>query len=237
MHRVRSVDLTAVHMLEQCEAQVHERGGALVFSSLPKALPSGENLRAYFDEAGLALTERPVRRFDQLTDALEWIEDTILDEEGRGLPEEEAPLGLRDIDFLKGRGEDTLRQIAECAVERCYAAGERIFRQGDVGDEIFLVRRGRVRIALRFDDGQEHHVATFGRGDAFGDIAFLDGGARSADAVALTRTDLLVLSRRNFDVVAEQHPRLGHNFFAALARSLAIRLRQADTEIRVLGDS
>jgi SulP family sulfate permease len=237
MRRVRSVDLTAVHMLEQCEAQLHERGGALVFSSLPKALPSGENLRAYFDEAGLALTERPVRRFDQLTDALEWIEDTILDEEGRGLPAEEAPLGLRDIDFLKGRGEDTLRQIAECAIERSYAAGERIFRQGDVGDEIFLVRRGRVRVALRFDNGMEHHVATFGRGDAFGDIAFLDGGARSADAVALTRADLLVLSRSRFDLVAEQHPRLGHQFFAALARSLAIRLRQADTEIRVLGES
>jgi SulP family sulfate permease len=237
MRRVRSVDLTAVHMLEQCEAQVHERGGALVFSSLPKTLPSGENLRAYFDEAGLALTERPVRRFDQLTDALEWIEERILDEEGRGLPAEEAPLGLRDIEFLKGRGEDTLRQIAECAVERSYAAGERIFRQGDVGDEIFLVRRGRVRIALRFDNGVEHHVATFGRGDAFGDIAFLDRGARSADAVALTRADLLVLSRGRFDLVAEQHPRLGHQFFAALARSLAIRLRQADTEIRVLGES
>jgi SulP family sulfate permease len=237
MRRVRSVDLTAVHMLEQCEAQLRERGGALVFSSLPKTLPSGENLRAYLDEAGFASTHRPVRVFDQLTDALEWIEDLILDEEGRALATEETPLGLRDIDFLKGNREETLQQIAACAVERRYAAGERIFRQGDVGDEIFLVRRGKVRIALRFDDGLELHVATFGRGDAFGDVAFLDGGARSADAVALTQADLFVLSRGRFDVVAEEHPRLGHHFFAALARSLAIRLRQADAEIRVLGES
>ncbi len=237
MRRVRSVDLTAVHMLEQCEAQLRERGGALVFSSVPKTLPSGENLRAYFDEVGFASTERPVRLFDQLTDALEWTEDLILDEEGRARVAEETLLGLRDIDFLKGRKEDTLQQLAACAVERSYAAGERIFRQGDVGDEIFLVRRGKVRIALRFGEGLEHHVATFGRGDAFGDIAFLDGGARSADAVALTPTDLLVLSRGRFDLLAEQHPRLGHHFFVALARSLAIRLRQADAEIRVLGES
>jgi SulP family sulfate permease len=237
MRRVRSVDLTAVHMLEQCEAQLRERGGALVFSSLPKALPSGENLQAYFGEVGLGSSERPVRFFDQLTDALEWTEDVLLDEEGRARPPEEALLGLSDIDFLKGRKEDTLQKLAACVVERGYAAGERIFRQGDVGDEIFLVRRGKVRIALRFDEGLEHHVATFGRGDAFGDIAFLDGGARSADAVALTATVLLVLSRGRFDLLTEEHPRLGHHFFAALARSLAIRLRQADAEIRVLGES
>ena len=83
-----------------------------------------------------------------------------------------------------------------------------------------------------------HYRSKFlGNGDAFGDIAFLDGGARSADAVALTETDLLVLSRGRFDLLAEEHPRLGHHFFAALARSLAIRLRQADAEIRVLGES
>jgi len=48
-----------------------------------------------------------------------------------------------------------------------------------------------VRIALRFSDGLELHLATFGRADAFGEVAFLDRGVRSADAVALTPAELL----------------------------------------------
>ncbi len=60
---------------------------------------------------------------------------------------------------------------------------------------------------------------------------------RSADAVAVTRTALLVLSRSRFEKVAEEHPRLGQQFFASLARSLAIRLRHADGEIRALEEA
>jgi SulP family sulfate permease len=60
---------------------------------------------------------------------------------------------------------------------------------------------------------------------------------RSANAVALTQADLLVLSRERFDALVAEHPRLGLHFFEALARSLAIRLRHADAEIRVLSEA
>jgi SulP family sulfate permease len=86
-------------------------------------------------------------------------------------------------------------------------------------------------------DGQEYHVATFTRGDFFGDIAFLDRGLRSADAVAETATELFVLSRERFEALAEEHPRLSRQFFAGLARALALRLRHADSEIRALEEA
>jgi sulfate permease, SulP family len=237
LRRVRTVDLTAVHMLELIEAQLSERGAELIFCSLPKVLPSGLDLRAYFDEVGLVKPAHQGRVFDTLSDALEWTEDRLLEANGLLRPLDERPLELRDIDFLRGRKEETLRQLADCAEQRSYAAGERIFGQGDAADEIYLIRSGRVRISFRLEDGRAFHVATFGRGDFFGEIAFLDRGLRSADARALSPTELLVLSRERFDVVAEQHPRLGQHFFVALARSLALRLRQADAEIRVLDES
>ena len=237
LKRVRSVDLTAAHMLEQIEAQLAERGAHLIFSNLPKSLPSGQDLRTYFDEVGLVKPQSAVRVFNQLSDALEWAEDRILEAEGRIHQPDEPPLALREIDFLRGRKEETIRALEPCVLERSYATGERIFREGDIGDELFFIRRGSVRIVLSLADGAEYHLTTFTRGDFFGDMAFLDRGVRSADAVAATPTDLFVLSRERFEAVAEQHPRLGRQFFADLWRALALRLRHADGEIRALEEA
>ncbi|HET7293177.1 MAG TPA: cyclic nucleotide-binding domain-containing protein, partial [Vicinamibacteria bacterium] len=237
LRRVRSVDLTAVHLLEQIESQLAERGARLALSSLPRSLPTGQDLRAYFDEVGLVKPGSRLRFFDQLSDALEWAEDEILASEGRARGEDAPPLELREIDFLRGRKEETIRALESCVERKSYPAGERIFGEGETGDEVFFVRRGSVRIVLRRADGTAHHLATFARGDFFGDIAFLDRGARSADAVAAAPTDLFVLSRERFDRVAEQHPRLGRQFFADLSRALALRLRYADSEIRALDEA
>lgn len=237
MRRVQTVDLTAVHMLEQCKARLADRGGTLLFSSVRKALPSGLDLRRYFGEVGLVQPESAIRGFDQLTDALEWTEERRLEEEGRAAAADETPLALREIAFLKGRKEETIEHLAACVVERRLEPGGVVFAQGDPADEIFFVRRGKVRVSLHLGDGHERHLATFGRGDAFGEIAFLDRGARSAGAVAVTPVELFVLSRERFDGLVEQHPRLGEHFFEALARTLALRLRQADAEISVLGEA
>jgi SulP family sulfate permease len=234
MRRIRSVDLTGVHLLQQIEARLGERGAMLLYSGLPRALPTGQDLKAYFEEVGLLRRGGPRSAFEQLSDALEWVEEQVLAREGRAAAQEEQPLETLELEFLRGRKQETLDAVLACAEQRPYEAGARIFEQGDVGDEIFIVRKGRVRIALDFGDGAEYHVATIGRGDFFGEVAFLDRGARSADAMALVSTELLVLSRERFDAVAARHPRLAQQFFASLARSLAMRLRQADREIRAL---
>jgi sulfate permease, SulP family len=237
LRRVRSVDLTAVHMLEQIEAQLSERGGSLLFASVPKSLPTGQDLATYFDEVGLVTPTSHAKIFNQLSDALEWAEDRVLAEAGHSQTGEETTLELSDIDFLRGRKPETIARLASHVEPRSYAAGDKIFKQGDSTDEIYFIRRGTVRIALQLEYGKEFHVATFGQGDFFGDMAFLDRGARSADAIATTRAELFVLSRERFEKLAEEHPRLGAQFFAGLARSLAIRLRHADGEIRALEEA
>jgi SulP family sulfate permease len=97
----------------------------------------------------------------------------------------------------------------------------RIFSRGDVGDELFLIRRGAVRIVLPLNDRQSHHLGTFGRGAFFGEMAFLDGEVRSANAVAFTDTELYVLSRRAFDKFAEDHKKLGLRLMEGIASVLA----------------
>ncbi len=121
--------------------------------------------------------------------------------------------------------------------KRSYKAGEKIFAQGDPGDEMFLIRRGAVRILLPISGTQGHHLATFGRSDFFGEMAFLDPAPRSADALAFTDTDLFVLSRKRFDTLAEEHKKLAIGLVLSVARVLSIRLRYANAELRALHTS
>ncbi len=236
MQRVQLVDVTAAHLLEQIEDIISERKGWLIFSHLPQEVPTGQDMQSYFDQVGLVRPERRVRIFGQLDEALEWVEDTILEEERL----ERAvfqPLGLREIDLFRGRKEETFADLEACMETRSLPAGEYVFRRGDLGDELFLIRRGSVRILLPLDRRQAHHLATFGRGDFFGEMAFLDGEPRSADALALTDTDLYVLSRARFQTLVEEHKRLALNLLEGLARTLAIRLRHTDAELRVMEES
>ncbi len=236
MRRVQGVDFSATHLLDQIESRLAERDGVLCFSHLPPNLPTGQDLAAYFDQLGLVRPSRKVRIFGQLDLALEWVENRILEEAGQREAGPETPLRLEQTALFKGLDAETLAALASCAEERSYKAGEPVFRQGDPGDEVFLIRRGAVRIGLDLAGGRHHHLATFGRGDFFGDMAFISPDTRSADAVAAADVDTFCISRARFDQVAMQYPVLDKKTFWRLSRALAQRLREADAELRALED-
>jgi len=112
--------------------------------------------------------------------------------------------------------------------------GERIFAAGEHGDELFLVRRGSVRVLLPLKGSTYHHLATVERGDFFGEVSFLDHSARSTSIEAKTATDLYILSRARFDEQGRTSPDFGLKIFAGLALTLARRLRHTDAELQAL---
>jgi SulP family sulfate permease len=236
MRRVQSVDFTAAHMLEQLEDMLSERKGFLIFSRVPENVPSGQDMQRYFDVMGLARSERHVRTFAELGDALEWVENRILAEE-RVERAEVAALELREIDVFQGRKEETLAALESSMDKRTFKAGDRIFSRGDTGDELFLIRNGSVRVVLPLSGQRSHHLASFGRGDFFGEMSFLDGEPRSADAFASTDVELYVLSRARFDGLTGEHKRLAMNLMEGLARVLAHRLRHTNREVRALEEA
>jgi SulP family sulfate permease len=238
LRRVQSVDFTAAHLLEQIEAVLAERQAMLLFSNLPQSLPSGQDVAAYFKEVGLVRPARHVKVFDSLAEALEWAEDQFLGQAGFPRESSERALGVREFElFSEFESDHVLAPLADCLVERSCAVGTTIFRNGDPGDELFVIRRGLVRIFLPLGHNKHLVLATFGPGDFFGDVAFLDRSRRSADAVALAATDLYVLSRARFDQLSVAHPVLGAKMFARLARMLAHRLRHSDKELRALQEA
>jgi SulP family sulfate permease len=233
MRRVQSMDVTAAHVLEQLEDILKERGAYLLYSQLPKNVPTVQDVRRTYGQADSPLPESPVLAFAELDDALEWVENRILDEQ-RLDRAAEKPLELAEIELFRGRKAETLAALAACMETRSLRRGEAVFRSGDSGDELFLIRRGAVRIMLPIDERRSHHLATFGRGDFFGEMSFLDRAPRSAVAVANVDSELYALSRARFDALAEEHRKLALNLLEGLARTLAIRLRYANAELRGL---
>ena len=233
MRRVQTIDVTAAHMLDQIRDMMADKGGFLVYSQLPQNLPSGKDMQHFFDQIGLAPSKSAARVFSELDAAQEWIENRILMEAALERTEEK-PLDLHELEVFKGRKEATLAALDFHLEKRAVKAGDKIFTRGDAGDELFLIRRGSVRIMLPITGKQPRHISTFGRGDFFGEMAFLDGDARSADAVAFTDADLFVLSRKTFDAFAEEHKRAALKLLEGLASVLAGRLRYANAELQAL---
>lgn len=234
MRHVQSVDFTAVHVLDQIAAQLAERHGTLVIAELHN-LPTGEHLRRYLEDAGLFRSDN-IRVFTDLDAALEWVEDRVLEENGPPT-EDRRTLDLPEIDLLKPLDQAAINVLRDLVSERKLEAGQFVFHGGDPGEELFIIRRGAVRIVLPLADGVSYHLVTHGAGDFFGDLAFLDRGVRSAGAVASNPTDLYVISRSQFDRLAVTHPQIAASLVSRLAIVLALRLRQSTAELQALKES
>jgi len=87
---------------------------------------------------------------------------------------------------------------------------------------------------LPISESLSHHLGTFGRGAFFGEMGFLDGGVRSANAVAYTDAELLILPRPAFDQMAERHQEMALNLMEGIASTIAQRMRYTNAELRAL---
>lgn len=236
MRRIQTVDVTAAHMLEQVRQMLAERDGRLILADIPARSPSGLDINAYLAQAGLLVPHAEghrVKVFAEVDTALEWTEDLILNEAAL-TPSIETALQLHEMEVFSQRKEETLAALEAHMEKRTVPPGGKIFSRGEGGDELFLIRRGAVRIVLPVSDTKAHHLGTFGRGAFFGEMSFLDGAARSADAVAFTETDLYVLSRKVYDEFADAHRKTALALMEGIASTLASRLRYTTAELRVL---
>ena len=234
MRRVQSMDYTAAHLFEQMQVQLEERGGRLLFTGMPSSLHDQRDFEKYLAELGVVRESGGIIVFETLDGALEWMEERILEASGLVRKDDEILLDLNDFDLFRQFDERTISRLAACVSERSVPEGEKVFSQGDKGDEIFLVRRGSVRILLPLKGNKYHHLATIGRGDFFGELSFLDRRVRSADVEAKVPTDLYVLSRSRFNEESHSDPVVGAQVFARLALAIGRRLRHTDAELQAL---
>ena len=130
---------------------------------------------------------------------------------------------------------DEVAQLEAVSTRRELAAGETIFREGDTADSLYFILSGAVSVLLPLDGtGRSRRLATLGPGIAFGEMALLDEGRRSADVVVERDCVLVELPTTAFAEVGVRYPHLGRALYANLARNLSHRVRNANSQLRAL---
>jgi CRP-like cAMP-binding protein len=137
---------------------------------------------------------------------------------------------LQEIPLLAGMDEAELERLVADLKPQHLEAGQTIFFQGDRGDALYIIESGRVRIYVLAEDGQEVSVNLCNRGDLFGEMALIDQQPRSATAVAMEDTELLVLSSIHF----YHHLRESYQLALNIMSTLSVRLRATTQEVQTL---
>lgn len=114
---------------------------------------------------------------------------------------------------------------------RDFKQGETIFEFGDPGAEIYIVRNGRVEIYVENPDGEKVVLGENEHGDVIGELSFLDGGSRTATAVAMENTQMLGLHRERLLEFIEKHPHAALDLLTVVGRRLRTTHEMLRTQV------
>ena len=120
-------------------------------------------------------------------------------------------------DIFAPLGEDQRNEVVACLEPLTYASNEIIIEQGDPGDCMFFVRRGKVRIVLE-RNGRRSQIALLEAGQYFGEMSLLTGEPRTASAFAVTDVKAYVLSKAPFREVLVKNPQIAEELSQILAK-------------------
>ena len=138
------------------------------------------------------------------------------------------PQFLANIKMFELLEDDDRVELAKVIDESHVTAGDALFHAGDPGDALFIVQSGEIELFIKDTAGQKIVLATPSHGDMFGELAMLDSGPRTATAVALQDSDILVLDRDDLVLLFQKKPESALHMLAALS-SLT---RKADELLR-----
>lgn len=213
--RVTSVDETGAAALARLSTWLQRRGVTLLLAAGDdEQAPVGRALRAY----GITLPRLP--------DADRAIEQAELHVLGANAEQTQVAVPLESSDLFRGLAAPERSIVAARMPRRVLAPDERLFAQGDAADGLFVVVQGSVTVIGRAGHRSRRYLS-ISPGMMLGETAMLDGGRRSADAVADAACVLHHLGSATLHELGEQHPHIASTIHRNIAVHLSARLRAA----------
>jgi len=127
-------------------------------------------------------------------------------------------LMLEDVELFEHLNADDRATLAQVIDVRQLAAGDTLFKVGEPGESLYVVRSGEVELFIRDTAGQRIPLAMVGTGEVFGELALLDHSPRTATAIAMSDSTLLELDRGDLLLLFQRSPAAALRLLAAMGR-------------------
>jgi len=220
MRRVSTIDESGAFLLQEISQRLEQRGSTLLMAGVTSNNAHGRRLRAFGCFRG---TPRP-DWWPDADHAIEAAEHQLLLE--TGLDTVQVTLDLSETSLLRGLSAAQLTHMRQLMRAQELAAGTLLFREGDPGDGLYVLTQGSISI-VGGGEGSRQRFVSYSPGAMLGELAMLDGGSRTADAVADCDSVVYTLSRERYQSLAQTDPVLGERLSRNIALNLSERLRSA----------
>lgn len=212
--RVIRMDEIAFKLLGTTRDNLAADGKTLAIVSISSELPEA------FEQAN---------HFPTLDSALEYFEDRLLEQAEAMTPDAAVP--LEEFEVLRTFSNPAIAALRNYLVPVPFKAGQTLIRQNEEAWDLFFLMSGRVDVKVQVGNGPSHRVATIDSGNIFGELALFQRGPRTADIVATTPGEAMILDDRAIADIKYEQPEIFASLLEAVGRSLADRLRRANREI------
>src|SRR4030042_1879285 len=135
---------------------------------------------------------------------------------------------LRDYEIFKDYSDELLTELSKVIIEKEFEENEIIFREGDVGDSVYIVTEGEIAIKRSLDKpgDEEKTIAMIEKGNFFGEMALFDNQSRSGSAYAAKRSRVLILKKEDFLNLQKKDPNTAMTTLITINRVMSERLRK-----------
>jgi glutaminase len=228
--RVELVDAAALHLLEGLVNSCAGQQQAVVLTRVRRG-PLMAGLGAGLDPRSARwLSFQP-----QLDLGLEWCERQILQRHASAPPAAPAAAGtLAEQQLCAGLSAADLAHLQSRVVHSRHEPGDCIVRCGDAADGLYFLLRGEVSVVVALPQGGSKRLSTLTAGMAFGELALVSGGLRSADVRADTAVECAALSSEAFRALQTERPALAIALLGALLQVMGQTARRLTAEVAAL---
>jgi SulP family sulfate permease len=230
---VQGIDVSSVAAFAKLALVCDRAGATLLFSDV------SSNLHDLL-ESNRHLSSQRRNTFEDLDRAMEWIEDQLLLEARGVAPNVEldtaplipsTPIDINEL-LEEHFTDDAARRLREYCEAQRLEPGEALIRQGEPGEELFIIEEGLVSVLLRGKDGRVTRLRTFGPGTIVGEMALYTSLTRSADVVADIPCRVWLLPVKHLRRMERMDPDLAIQFHVFIVNTLASRLGAANRAIQ-----
>jgi len=232
--RVKFIDLSGVMILLQIASNMKNVNAELVLCHMHKELGLGKKINRALEKIDKKHSIK-IRTFVNIDLAFEYAENRLLELNSITLRSRDDYIEMEGNLLCKNIRSNILSVIKELSVRKTLQDNETLFKQGDYGNSLYMVLKGEINIKLFFDEKSYKLLGRYGSGTYFGEISFLNPGARTASAISKGETIVLELSKDSLlSLNSKDKEELAIILLFELGTTLGEELRSSVNEIRRL---